>query len=286
MSTLKQSRANSLLGYPADARLLIINADDFGMCHAINEGIFRSLAQGVVRSTSLMVPCIGAPEALQFLGEHPQFPFAIHLTAICDSPSNCWEPLSAVESIPTLVDAQDLFYPFDGMPAMLAHVNIDQMEVEFRAQIEALMAAGLHPSHLDWHSLRINTRVDTFELMFKLAREYGLALRVISQNLWDRLLDQGFPAVDTYFLDSSQLDPATKPSCYAQMLHELPVGLTEWAVHPGLDSAELQTIEPTGNHFRQKDYEFVTSPQAKEWIEKEGIILLDYRPLQTVWNSH
>ena len=24
------------LGYPADARLLIVNADDFGMCHAEN----------------------------------------------------------------------------------------------------------------------------------------------------------------------------------------------------------------------------------------------------------
>ena len=34
-------QTNQLLGYPNDARLLIVNADDFGMCHTINTGIFR-----------------------------------------------------------------------------------------------------------------------------------------------------------------------------------------------------------------------------------------------------
>ncbi len=36
-------QTNRLLGYPEDARLLIINADDFGMCHAVNEAIIRRL---------------------------------------------------------------------------------------------------------------------------------------------------------------------------------------------------------------------------------------------------
>jgi predicted glycoside hydrolase/deacetylase ChbG (UPF0249 family) len=51
------SHTNRLLGYPPDARLLILNADDFGMCNAVNEAIVRTLEAGVVRSTSLMVPC-------------------------------------------------------------------------------------------------------------------------------------------------------------------------------------------------------------------------------------
>ena len=48
--------ANRLLGYPPDARLLIINADDFGMCHATNQAIFRALKGDVLTSTTLMVP--------------------------------------------------------------------------------------------------------------------------------------------------------------------------------------------------------------------------------------
>ena len=62
MSQPTQRHTNRLLGYPDDARLLIINADDFGMCHTANAAIARSLTDGVVRSTTLMVPlCVGPP---------------------------------------------------------------------------------------------------------------------------------------------------------------------------------------------------------------------------------
>jgi hypothetical protein len=32
MTLSNKSQTNRLLGYPVDARLLLINADDFGMC--------------------------------------------------------------------------------------------------------------------------------------------------------------------------------------------------------------------------------------------------------------
>ena len=67
MSQPTQRHTNRLLGYPDDARLLIINADDFGMCHAANAAIARSLTDGVVRSTTLMVPCAWALHAMQWL---------------------------------------------------------------------------------------------------------------------------------------------------------------------------------------------------------------------------
>ncbi len=72
MSQPTQRHTNRLLGYPADARLLIINADDFGMCHAANAAITRSLTEGVVTSTTLMVPCAWAPNAMQWLAAHPR----------------------------------------------------------------------------------------------------------------------------------------------------------------------------------------------------------------------
>jgi hypothetical protein len=57
MNTGNTLRTNSLLRYPADARLLFVNADDFGMCHAVNVAIIRSLEEGIVCSCSVMVPC-------------------------------------------------------------------------------------------------------------------------------------------------------------------------------------------------------------------------------------
>ncbi len=42
---MRQARprgTNRLLGYPDDARLLLINADDLGMYQAINEAVVRA----------------------------------------------------------------------------------------------------------------------------------------------------------------------------------------------------------------------------------------------------
>ena len=94
---------------------------------------------------------------------------------------------------------------------------------------------------------------------------------------------QGFPTNDYDFLDSYSVDPVNKAAYYAELLHELPIGLSEWAVHPGLDKEELRAIEPEGNHIRQTDFDFLTSQRTEELVREEGIILLDYRPLQAVW---
>lgn len=279
------SRTNQLLGYPADARLLIINADDFGMCHAVNEAIFDTLTEGIVRSTSLMVPCPSMLHAAHFLADRPQIPFGVHLTAISDSADNRWRPVTAGEKVPSLRDNAGYFYDFDHMREFLAQVRLDQLEMEFRAQIEVVLAAGLHPTHLDWHSLRISSREDIFDVMLGLAREYGLALRVAGRSAIKKLQIQGLPTDDYDVLDSYLLDPVNKAARYAELLHELPAGLSEWAVHPGLDTPELLALEPGGSHIRQADYDLLTSQEAKDIVREEGIILLDYRALQAVWKE-
>ncbi|MFZ2095194.1 MAG: polysaccharide deacetylase family protein [Anaerolineales bacterium] len=285
MSTLTKGQTNRLLGYPADARLLIINADDFGMCNSVNEAIMRTLQEGLVRSTTLMVPCPWALHAMHFLADHREIPFGVHLTVISDSLDYRWGPLTSWEKVPSLIDQAGYFYNFEAMPAFLAQLKMDQLEVEFRAQIEAALAAGLRPTHLDWHALRIAGRPDIFDLMIRLAKEYGLALRLMGRALIEKMQAQGLPTIDYDFLDSYLLDPVHKIARYVQLLRELPAGLSEWAVHPGLDNAELLAIEQAGNHERQTDFIFWTSQQAKDIISGEGIILLDYRALQAFWNK-
>jgi hypothetical protein len=63
MRPFPSGETNRLLGYPPDARLLIINAGGFGMCHAANAAICRTLAAGAVQSTTLLVPCLAARPA-------------------------------------------------------------------------------------------------------------------------------------------------------------------------------------------------------------------------------
>jgi hypothetical protein len=68
------------------------------------------------------------------------------------------------------------------------------------------------------------------------------------------------------------------------MLRELPVGLSEWAVHPGLGNSELQALMPSWQ-VRQSDFDFFMSPEARTIVAEEGIIILDYRALQTLWRN-
>jgi len=255
------------------------------MCHSVNEAIIAALQAGIARSTTLMVSCPWALHAMHFLRDHPEISFGVHLTVISDWVDYRWGPVTPRDKVPSLVDKAGYFYNFDHMPEFLAQVSLDELELEFRAQIEAVLAAGLKPTHLDWHALRLGGREDIPELMVRLAREYGLALRVIGQSWIEKVQSQGLPTIDYDFLDSYLIDPATKAVRYAELLRELPAGLSEWAVHPGLDKAELRALDPDGSHIRQTDFDFLISPQAKDIIKEEGIILLDYRALQEVWNE-
>lgn len=133
MTLINKSQTNRLLGYPADARLLLINADDFGMCHAINEAIFRTLTEGVVHSTTLMMPCPWAVHAIHLLREHPDMAFGVHLTVICDTVHYKFGPLTPKYKVPSLIDEAGYFYSFERMAEFLAQAKLAELETEFRA---------------------------------------------------------------------------------------------------------------------------------------------------------
>lgn len=279
------NQTNRLLGYPDDARLLILNADDFGMIQAINEATLRAFRQGILQSTTLMVPCPWALHAMHLLRENPDIPFGVHLTVLCDSRLYKWRPLVSKEKVPSLIDEDGYYYSAERTNEFLAQADLAELELEFRAQIEIVLNAGLKPTHLDWHCLHNGGRADVLEMTLDLAKEYHLAIRVYDPVVVEKLQAQGLPADDHEILDSFRLEIADKSARYAQMLRDLPPGLTEWAVHPGLGNAELQAIDPETWSVRQTDFDFLMSQETQQIIKQEGIILLSYRPLQAIWNK-
>ena len=285
MSQSRERVTTKLLGYPDDARLLLINADDFGMYRAINEAVVRAFNEGIVRSTSLMVPCPGAAHAIQILKNNPDIRFGVHLSVVHDIAGYRWDPLTPKAKVPSLLDADGHFYRIERMSEMLDRANLDELEVEFRAQIEAVLAADLRPTHLDWHCLLNGGRPDAFDMTLELAKEYGLALRVDSQPFIDRVRRRGLPTADHGLLDSFGLNLEGKSARYAELLRGLSVGLTAWAVHPSLGGAESRAIDPDGWRVRRTDFDFLVSPQAREIVQQEGITLISYEPMQAVWQG-
>lgn len=283
----RTTRANELLGYLDNARLLIINADDFGMCHAVNEAVIRTFREGVVSSCTLMVPCPWSLHAVKLLQATPEMPFGVHLTVISEHADYRWGPLTCRDGVPSLTDEAGYFYSEAHAEEFLDRVDLSELEREYRAQLEWVLATGLKPTHLDSHCGSHTRREAIFEMTVGLAHEYGLALRVYGETFIDELQTRGYPTLDHELLDSYTLATTNKRATYIQMLKDLPVGLSEWAVHPGLDTAELRAIEPDSQvrPVRPTDFDFFSSQEAKDILEDEEIIVLDYSALQKVWRS-
>lgn len=265
-----------------------MNCDDFGMHDAVNAAVVESIENGIASSCSLIVPCPAAAHAMGLLRERPHIPFGIHLALIRDLPEYLWGPVAGKADVPSLLDPETNELYIDTpvqRETLLAKAKLSDVERELRAQIAAVVDTGLAPTHLDWHCLADGGRDDIFDLAMELAKEYGLAARVWHEDRRRKAREHGKPVLDKLFLDSYAVSLDDKAATYERMLSNLPPGLSEWAVHPAHGTDGLQEIEPTSWLVRQTDYAFLTSPKARESIDREGITVIDYRPLQQVWNA-
>lgn len=279
----KIAKTTEMLGLPSDSRLLILNIDDFGMCHTSVESGVRCIDEGVAGSCTVMVPCPWGSYALDVLKKNPDIQFGVHLTAIADHPFYRWGPLLAKESLPSLRDDTGLFWRLDRIQEFLEQVDLAELELEFRAQIETVLGQGLRPTHLDSHCHVHTRRESIFDMVVSLSKEYGLALRGSRKNLIAKVLADGYPVPDHPVLDSYDINTENKPERYFEMLRELPEGLSEWAIHPAEATAEMRAMTVFW-HVREADYAFCVSEQSRMLIQKEGIQVVTYAKLQELWS--
>jgi len=275
--------SSELLGFPPDARVLIVNADDFGIYPSVNAAVVRSIEDGIASSCSIMPPCPGARAALGLLQAHRHIRFGVHLTLVGDFADYRWGPVTARHKVPSLLDSAGNLFTTTTKEQLLRQARIGEVELELRSQIEIVLAAGPAPTHLDWHALADGGRDDIFDVGMRLAEEYGLAARVWLEPGRREARRRGLPVVDHEFLDSFALDVATKRDRYLQLLREMPAGLNEWAVHPGLDDAEARAIDG-GWRIRYTDLEFLTSSEARQAVDREGIVIIDYSVIRDAWS--
>ena len=275
--------SSELLGFPPDARVLIVNADDFGMHPSVNAAVVAAIEKGIARSCSLMMPCPGSGHALGLLRDRPEIPFGIHLTLVRDSPLDRWKFVTPLREVLSLIDAGGELYLHTQAAELLARARTEEVEREFRSQLDTVLRAGLEPTHLDFHSLADGRRDDILDVAMALAAEHGLAARVWLEPGQRKARGRGLPVVDHGFLDSFAVDVEGKADRYAALLRALPPSLSEWAMHPGAGDAQARAADPAGWRVRRSDYEFLVSPRARALIADEGITLISYRPLQEAW---
>ena len=107
------------LGYKATDKLLIINGDDTGMCHAANVAAIDSLERGLMTSATIMVPCPWFTEIARYAKSHPEKDFGIHLCHTSEWQVYRWGPVASRDKVPGLVDSQG--YLWRSVPEVYIH---------------------------------------------------------------------------------------------------------------------------------------------------------------------
>jgi predicted glycoside hydrolase/deacetylase ChbG (UPF0249 family) len=155
LSAEKRSLAERL-GYKPTDKILIINGDDTGMCHAANLATIESLEKGLMRSATIMVPCPWFPEIAAYAKQNPEKDFGIHLCHTSEWGRYRWGPVTDREKVPGLLDADG--YLWQGVEDVYKHAKPEEALVEARAQIKRALAAGIDVTHLDSHmgTLQLN----------------------------------------------------------------------------------------------------------------------------------
>jgi hopanoid biosynthesis associated protein HpnK len=150
---------------------IIINADGFGRCEAINKAVAEAHTNGVLTSTTIMANMPAASEAVKIAKKLPGLGVGIRLN-LFEGP-----PVSKGSSIGCLLDADGRFGLSVFRLALLSvagHNFRNAIRTEMAAQIQWLLDQGLTPTHLDSYK-HIHSFPAIYSIVCGLARDFGIA---------------------------------------------------------------------------------------------------------------
>ena len=274
------------LGYPRNAKLLIVNVDDLGMAHTIDSAASKAFASGLVMSGSIMVPCPWFAEIAAYARNHPDADLGLHLTLTSEWRLYRWGPVLTKDRVPSLLDAEGYFYPTEMEAA--AHINAQEAEAEIRAQIERARAFGIQPTHLDSHMGTLYQNKVLFETLLRVARDNKLPVRVSKEALAGSSFMSSAINPDDILLDSIiTIEPTVSPEhwadFYADAIKHLQPGVTEFVIHLAYDDEEMRAIAAEhpnwGAAWRQRDFDFFTGDAFRRLLQENHIQLITWRKL-------
>jgi hopanoid biosynthesis associated protein HpnK len=285
-------------------KLLIVNADDFGLEEEINSGIIEAHLHGVVTSTSLIANGGAFDHAVALAHENPGLDVGAHLT-LTRGPSLVGGPLLDPVEVPSLVKGDGLFSQNPTTLAariVLGFVSSSQIRKELRAQMEKITSAGIRITHVDSHQ-HIHMAPPVFRIVVELACEFGVkwlrlpigcflprsgpragALGRLKSEILARLAARDLPVMTSAGLRSAQYHVGVDFSGrlledeIEHIVANLPDGIIELSCHPGSDDARLSRSHPWGFRW-QRELSALCSTRVRTAIEESGLKLVGYSNL-------
>jgi predicted glycoside hydrolase/deacetylase ChbG (UPF0249 family) len=272
------------LGRPADAKLLILHADDLGVAHSVNAATFEALDKGAISSASIMMPTPWITEVAAYAKAHPDADLGIHLTLTSEWDTYRWGSVESRDKVPSLFDSTGSFP--NSVAPVVQNAKVPEVERELRAQIDRALAAGIRPTHLDSHMGALFATPELMATYLKVARDYRLpfiAFRLPPPAPPMPLIEDDI-VLDAVVIANPELPADQWKEFYLKAIASLKPGLAMMIVHLGRDDAELQAVTvnhgPFGAAWRQRDFDVVMSDEFQKALKEHDVTLVTWRELQ------
>ena len=272
-------------------RLLIVNADDYGLTQGVSRAILAAAEGGVVTSTSVLAVAPAFATTSSWLAS-TVIGVGAHLALVGEDP-----PLLAAREIPTLVDRTGAFSAsWRQLLPKVATGRIDLADVrrELTAQLEAIRGAGLQVTHVDTHQ-HVHLWPPLGKVVLEVASQAGIrAVRIIRSGerspvgvtvrrlglrFERRATAAGFrwPATATG-LDEAGALTGGRLVAAIDRLAATGAPTAELATHPGeADDPDLERYR-WGYHWAE-ELEALCSPAARHAVDRHGFRLGTYGDL-------
>tara|TARA_R110002049_G_scaffold50743_2_gene144262 strand:+ start:12554 stop:13537 length:984 start_codon:yes stop_codon:yes gene_type:complete len=288
------------LGWPAGKKVIMLHADDIGMCPEANIAAKEQLTKGQIQSAAVMIPCPNAEEFINWAKENPAMDIGLHLTLTSEWKKHRWGPITPDAEVPGLLDPEDKLWR--SVPEVVQHASAEEVEKEIRAQIEQSIAWGYRPDHIDTHMGTLFGDPSYVKVYMKVAQEYGIPANIIDISVPAVLAefrakgypmdysvvkmseDYTLPKLD-FFTSAPKADTyEEKVESFKTLIKSLQPGLTEIIFHPSVDTDNLKDI--TGS-WQQRVWEsqIFADPELINFFKAEGIIFTNWKEIMSRFNT-
>ncbi len=259
------------------AQQLIVRGDDMGFSQSGNEALIKTFKEGIETSIEVIVPSPWFPEAVKLLAENPTVDVGIHLVLTSEWDNVKWQPLT---DAPSLRNKDGYFYPmiwpnknYPGQAILENEFNLEEIENEWRAQIEQAKKLIPRLSHISGHMGCTRINEEAMAIAKKLAIEYDIDIDT-----------QELGVIGTGYEGGPHATLAEKKESFIKAINKMEKGKTYMFVeHPGIDNSELRAISHIGYENVAEDRQGVTDLwtdlEIKSLIKMKGIQLVSYKDL-------
>ncbi|MDD4601028.1 Chitooligosaccharide deacetylase [bioreactor metagenome] len=242
---------------------LIINADDFGLHEAVNSAVITAYKNGCLTSTSIMPSGKAFDNAVRLALQNPGLGIGIHLTLVAEMPVS--DPIY----IQSLVDSTGRFapqYPQFLFRYLIGKISLKDIEKELNAQVQKVVASGINVTHIDSHQ-HLHIIPGILDIVVDIAKKYNIrAMRIpdepyfflggypfslfrilgrtgltfLAKRARNKIRKTGLLVPSNFF---GMLAGGNMQQQYlANIINNLPNGVSEVMMHPADDAKALQEI--------------------------------------------